>query len=50
MSDPGAHAARDEGPEAARRREFLTRLSVAGEWSLLDEIGEATGLPVPQKD
>jgi len=29
---------------------LLTRLSAAGEWSLLDEIHEATGLPVPQKD
>ena len=33
MSDPASHAARDEAPEAARRREFLTRLSVAaGVW------------------
>ena len=29
---------------------LLTRLSAAGEWSLLDEIGAATGLPVPQQD
>lgn len=29
---------------------LLNRLSAAGEWSLLDEIGEATGLPVPQQD
>ena len=29
---------------------LLSRLSAAGEWSLLDEIGEATGLPVPQQD
>jgi hypothetical protein len=29
---------------------LLTRLSAAGKRSLLDEIGEATGLPVPQKD
>jgi hypothetical protein len=29
---------------------LLTRLSAVGEWSLLDEIGAATGLPVPQQD
>ena len=29
---------------------LLTRLSAAGQWSLLDEIHEQTGLPVPQKD
>ena len=29
---------------------LLNRLSAAGDWSLLAEIGDATGLPVPQKD
>jgi len=29
---------------------LLSRLSTAGDWSLLDEIGAATGLPVPQQD
>jgi hypothetical protein len=28
---------------------LLTRLSAAREWSLMDEIGAATGLPVPQQ-
>jgi hypothetical protein len=28
---------------------LLSRLSAAGEWSLLDEIHESTGLEVPQK-
>jgi hypothetical protein len=29
---------------------LLNRLSAAGNWSLLDEIHDATGLPVPQQD
>lgn len=29
MSDPGSGSPRDEGPAVARRREFLTRLSVS---------------------